>query len=286
MTTTRKLPRLSKIALTTVTVVTLSGCAGMADMLPSVGSNTKVVDSAKTAAKYKPDLPANVRGLLASARVAAFKFDQGAANSAEYKWVDSSGRESTFSWSVGKQNATGAALADLLESTLAASGFFLVNVRGETFAATKEEKSHADDGWVGENEIQKGRMQSPDLMIKATVIEWSPNVKGGGAGVGALIGGALGGAKWENQVSRVSLQLQVVDAERQLIVVPSIPVQVEAKSTKFKAGALAGLPGAVVGGALSSYSNTPMEEAIALAIKTCVEQITTQLPESYFRHQL
>lgn len=286
MITVRKRSGLATGWILVLTIMFTGGCASMGEMMPAFGGSTKVVDSAETAAKYKPNLPANVRGLFASARVAAFKFNQGSSANAEYKWVDSEGRESTFSWSVGTQNATGEALADLLESTLASSGYFLVNVRGETFEATKEEKDLSDDGWVGENEVQKGKMQSPDLMIKATVVEWAPNVKGGGAGVGTLVGSLLGGAAWENQVSRVGLQLQVVDAERQVIVVPSIPVQVEAKSTKFKAGALAGLTGAVVGGALSTYSNTSMEEAIALAIKICVEQITTQIPQGYYRHTL
>ncbi len=152
----------------------LCGCSttGLTDMLPSFTPGTKVVDDSEMAAKYRPDLPDNTSGLLASVRVADFIFDQGSSASGEYTWKDSSGRTQSYEWNFGAKTQTGEAMATLLESAMSATGHYLVNVRGETLDAAKEENDLANEGWVGDNEIEKGQMQSPDLMIKATLLEY------------------------------------------------------------------------------------------------------------------
>jgi len=259
------------------------GCAGS---MPNFGGGkTSVKSEEYSKKKYMPNLPPNPTGLRAAVLVSAFTTGGEARETGNFEIVDSDGHKRTIRWGHEEQNAVGKAMSDQLQSAMSMTGYFLVNVRGATFASQKEENALAEEGWVTKNKVKKGGLESPDLFVKATITEWTPNAGGGGGLAGGITSRVLGGVGWKNSKSRVGLQLQIVNRKQQIVAtIP--PVIVEGKSTEWSLGALGATTGMVAGGILNQYSNTSMEQAIAVAIKTSVERIVKYIPRKYFSHEL
>lgn len=272
----------SLTVLLLISAVALPGCQASNPFSPGLTPSS----AEATGAKYSPELPPNTDGPRASVIVSDFETAGDASRSGVYEFVDARGQAHSISWGLETQTSTGRALAKQLESALASTDHFIVNVRDETFGSQRAELDLADEGWTSENQVALGGLSSPDLFVTGTITEWSPNVEGGGGGIGSFLRKVplIGGLGWDSSVSRVGLQLQVVDRRQQIIA--TIPVEVEAKSTRWKTGGIGWISGSLVGGALSQYTNTTMEEALATAIKTSVERIYEDIPRSYFVHRV
>lgn len=261
---TRMLPFALLALLTTAT----GGCATM-------GGSSASVDTS-----VQSQLPP-YNGPRARIRLAEFSLDAGGQSSMTINGPDGS-QKITFSTEQRSQLTSG--LKSLLKGSLLRTNRFYVLGREESFSTMKQEYSEGQEGWVQEeDQIEKGRVIGPDLVIKMKVTKWAPDAGGRSLGAGALLGGLLGGVKLNSKRSEVGLVVDVYDI-RTSVLLASVNAEGVAQKKGIGLGGLGFGGGAALGGIFSQYENTPMEDAIAKAIQVATDNIALQVPQKYFRH--
>lgn len=117
--------------------------------------------------------------------------------------------------------------------------------------------------------------QGADLAIIGTITSFEPSASGtSGGGFLTNIFGGLG-----QQKATAAMDVRVIEvASRKIVAVTK--VQGEATSTSGLGGAFLG----PVGGAMSSYANTPMEEAVAVMLNQAAIDISNNIPKEYFKY--
>lgn len=179
----------------------------------------------------------------------------------------------------------GSGLSDMLATALFRTGRFVVLERGEGFEAVKKELELGQSGYVNERKaVQKGQVESADVLVVGAITAFEPNYTGGGVGVGGLFGKVLGGAIGNIKNAYIAADIRLVDVRTGRVINATT---VEGKATSW--GALTGLGARVshnvyLGGALSAYKNTPMEKAVRVMLSNAVNAIAQMMPQSYYRY--
>jgi curli biogenesis system outer membrane secretion channel CsgG len=132
---------------------------------------------------------------------------------------------------------------------------------------------------VLEGELQvtgsEDAFQGADLAIIGTITSFEPDASGTSGG--GFLTGIFGGLG--QQKATASMDVRVIEvASRKIVAVTK--VKGEATSTSGLGGALLG----PVGGAMSSYANTPMEEAVAVMLNQAAVDLSTNIPEDYYKY--
>jgi len=203
-----------------------------------------------------------------------------------YESEDEDGSMRRSKWSVeGNKMCTG--LQASLRASLASTNRFIVSDR-KGLEKLKRERKLADDGFVKESTApKKGEVNSADLLVRGTVLEWEEDAggSGGGGGIGGLIGGTLGvgGLGYSTSKGKVVISMEIIDLET-LDLLFSDTVRGEANSSGLTFGGFGWGGGAVLAGGFSQYENKPMGDAIRKAIAESIRLIATRVPDSYYRH--
>lgn len=246
-----------------------TGCA-------TTGSATGSVDTA-----IASKLP-SYAGPQARIRLADFKFDSG--SSSQTLRVEGPDGSQTISFSTETQAQMAGGLKELLKLALLNTNRFQVLGREESFSTMKSEHSEGEDGWIEEGqEIKKGKVVGPDLVINASITKWAPDAGGRNVGLGGIAPGILGGLSVGGKKSEVGLILEVYDIRTQVLLA-SIPAKGVATKRTFGLGGLGWGSGGALGGVFSQYANTPMEDAIAQAVVAAADELALRVPQKYFSH--
>jgi curli biogenesis system outer membrane secretion channel CsgG len=179
----------------------------------------------------------------------------------------------------------GGGLSDMLATALFGTGRFVVLERGEGFEEVKKELELGQSGYVSEKKaVQKGQVESADVLVVGAITAFEPNYTGGGAGVGGLFGGVLGGVAGRLRNAYIAADVRLVDVRTGRVINATT---VEGKATSW--GALTGLGARVshnvyLGGALGAYKNTPMEKAVRVMLNNAINAIAQMTPQRYYRY--
>ena len=171
----------------------------------------------------------------------------------------------------------GAALRGMLLSGVANSGRFSIL---ELPPAQEAPASVVKSDGVQE---QKDK---PELIITVSVNEFEPQASGGREGLGgggSVSGGVLGGLLGASvNKAHIALEIRIVNAANSEVVA-STRVQGQASDVSIKS--YSGAPeGWVLGGGLSRYVNTPMEQAIRSCMVEAVRYIVQAVPANYYKY--
>ncbi len=235
----------------------LTGCptAGTTSQVRDSGSGASVAEA--QAAEY--DGP--------QARIAVARFENKAGNTG--RWWNQS---------------IGDGMADMLTTALFQSGRFIVL-----------ERSAIDDVLAEQDLIASGRvregatteineLEDAELLVVAAVTEFSEDSGGtrgsvGGGRLGRVIGGIAGGSS----SAHMAIDLRIIDTSSGRILAAT---SVEGEARDFDiGGALAGYTSRhSLGGALSSWENTPREKALRQVIGEAVQEVVRRTPQQYYRH--
>jgi curli biogenesis system outer membrane secretion channel CsgG len=182
--------------------------------------------------------------------------------------------------------AIGDGMADMLATTLFNTNRFIVLERSTLKDIVLEQDLGASGRIKKETAAPVGEIEGAELLIVGAVTEFEPGSQGvrGGTGGGgwlgigsAIIGGVAGGYK----ASHLALDMRLVDAKTSRVVAAT---SVEGKARDFDlGGAIGGIGGVGMGGALSVWSKTPMEKALRIALNEAVKFISAQTPSEYYR---
>lgn len=216
---------------------------------------------------------------------------------ADFQWkVGQSGRSLRISGMPGtgaggitiseQEHGVMTGLEDMLITGLVQSQRYRVLERSQLDAVQSEQRLGASGQVSASTVAQRGNITGADILVVAAVTGWEPNTSGGGAkGGGGMFGKAgalLGGLSGATNKSSMAMDIRLIDATTGEVLAAT-NISAEAKDVNFGAalGAIGG--GAFGGGALSSYSNTPMEKVIRECIYEAVKYVVENTPQEYFK---
>jgi curli biogenesis system outer membrane secretion channel CsgG len=174
-------------------------------------------------------------------------------------------------------------LRDMLTTTLVQSKRFRVVERQE-LGAIQEEIALGEKGYAEQaTAVKKGKIKGADMLVVAAVTGWDPGTSGTGGGIGlgtrGFLGGVLGGVK----KSTMAMDIRIFDTATSEVLAET---RVEGEATDINLGFLAGgiIGNVGLGGALSTYANTPMEKTIRTCIYEAAKYIIENTPREYFKY--
>ena len=182
----------------------------------------------------------------------------------------------------------GSGLRGMLITALTNSNRFSVVERQALPVATQGQEPAvpgvADPGNVGQ---QKGKANTADLIVTATVTEFEPQASGGRAGVGGgggvgsgILGGLLGTAL---NKAHMALDIRIVNTSTSEVLAAT---KLEGQASDIAGSVMTGFFGNWgLGAGLSDYANTPMEKAIRVCIIEAVRYMAQTIPLSYYKYQ-
>jgi curli biogenesis system outer membrane secretion channel CsgG len=200
------------------------------------------------------------------ARIAVARFENKTADS--YRW---------YSPSIGD------GMADMLTTALVNSGRYIVLERQALDDVLGEQDLGASGRVREDTAAAIGEIEGAELLVVAAVTEFEGNAGGTRAGGGGIGGGIFGALAGGSRSAHMAIDLRVVDATSSRILAAT-SVEGEAKDFNI-GGALAGYTGSVgLGGALSTWENTPREKALRQVIGGAVDYVISVTPQEMMRY--
>lgn len=177
----------------------------------------------------------------------------------------------------------GDGMADMLTTALVNSGRYIVLER-QNLDTVLDEQDLGASGRIREDTAAAiGEIEGAELLVVAAVTEFDGNTGGtraGGGGIGGRVFGAIAGG---SRKAHMAIDLRVVDSRTSRILAAT---SVEGEAEDFDiGGALGGWSGSVgLGGALSTWENTPREKALRAVIEGAVDYVISVTPASMMRY--
>ncbi len=201
------------------------------------------------------------------ARIAVARFDNKTADS--YNWYSP---------------AIGDGMADMLTTALVNSGRYIVLERENLDSVLGEQDLGASGRVRQDTAAAVGEIEGAELLVVAAVTEFDANTGGTQGSVGGgRWGRALGAIAGGTRSAHMAIDLRVVDATTSRILAAT---SVEGEARDFNmGGALGGWTGSVgLGGALSTWKNTPREKALRQVIDGAVDYVISVTPNEMMRY--
>lgn len=177
----------------------------------------------------------------------------------------------------------GDGMADMLTTALVNSGRYIVLERANLDTVLNEQDLGASGRVRQDTAAAVGEIEGAELLVVAAVTEFDANSGGVRAGGGGVVGGVLGAIAGGSRSAHMAIDLRVVDATTSRILAAT-SVEGEAKDFNI-GGALAGYTGSVgLGGALSTWENTPREKALRQVIGEAVNYVISVTPPAMLRY--
>lgn len=179
----------------------------------------------------------------------------------------------------------GDGMADMLTTSLVNSGRYIVLERQNVDTVLGEQDLGASGRVRADTAAAIGEMEGAELLVVAAVTEFDNNAGGTRAGGGGFGGGILGAIAGGSRSAHMAIDLRVVDARTSRILAAT---SVEGEARDFNVGgALAGYTGSVgLGGALSTWKNTPREKALRQVIDAAVDYVISVTPAEMMRYDI
>jgi len=247
---------MSRVAAVAVAGAVLAGCP------TGPGTTTNVRDSSgRSMAEAQAEAYNGPK-----ARIAVARFENKSADSRDW-----------YSPQIGD------GMADMLTTALVNSGRYIVLERQNVDTVLSEQDLGASGRVREETAAAIGEIEGAELLVVAAVTEFEGNAGGTRAGGGGFGGGILGAIAGGSRSAHMAIDLRVVDARTSRILAAT---SVEGEARDFNlGGALAGYTGTVgLGGALSTWKNTPREKALRQVIGAAVDYVISVTPPEMMRY--
>jgi curli biogenesis system outer membrane secretion channel CsgG len=178
----------------------------------------------------------------------------------------------------------GRGMSDMLTSALFQTNRFIVLEREKVQAVLAEQNFGASGRVKKETAAAVGEIEGAELMITAAVTGFDPGVASEEGTLGQFESklGALGSMipeSYSYKKAHIAIDLRVIDTRTARVVAAT---SVEGSASGFSTARSSG--SGVLGGALTSFSKTPMETAIREMIRKAAEFIAAQTPQSYYHN--
>ncbi len=173
-------------------------------------------------------------------------------------------------------NGIEAIIVDVLNQT---GRFRLVEREGKALQGVISEQDMGASGRVAQPSAAKvGKILGAEYLVQAVVTSYEPGTSGRDIGLGGLSRKVplLGGVKIKNRQGQVGMNFRLIDAETSEIVFTKQIESVIKESGLSFGGAAWGGAGAL-GGFISSYSKTPIGQAVIAGINEGVYELVKQI---------
>jgi OmpA-OmpF porin, OOP family len=178
-----------------------------------------------------------------------------------------------------------ASIGEMLSTALSQNPKFIVLANRDEVAELQDEIELGKSGAVESGRgADAGLMEGADIMVTGSVTAFEPEAGGGGGLMGAArarVAGQIGvGAK----TAEIAIDLKLIDIRTRRVIKA---VSLEAKSTSWHTGggASSWVGNTAMSGALGVFSNKPMEKAVRAVLTKCVDTVSSEVPDEYYRYQ-
>ena len=163
--------------------------------------------------------------------------------------------------------------------SLAQTGRFRLVERTELGSVLGEQDLAASGRIAKPSGAQTGNILGAEFLVQLVITDYETKTSGTDKGVGGLVFSKiplLGGVKGGSSTGRVGLNIRLIDAETSEI---TFTKQIEAviKESNLAFGGVAWGSGGALGGFMSSYSKTPVGQAVIAGINQAVFELIRQL---------
>lgn len=171
----------------------------------------------------------------------------------------------------------------IISDTMLRSKRFRVVERSVLDQAIREQDLGAQGRMAKPSAAKVGKILGAEYLVQGVVTHYEAGVEESGGGLGGLIGGSagalLGGLAVKSSKAIIGMNFRLIDAETSEIVF-SKQVQVDLSESGLTFGGL-GIGGSgALGGFLSSYSKTPIGQAVIAAINKGVYSLIQETNNS------
>lgn len=207
---------------------------------------------------------------MAEAQLEAY--DGPKARIAVSRFTDKTGK----GWWTGR---LGDGMADMLATALFNTNRFILLERQSLKDVLAEQDLGASGRIKQETAAAIGEVEGAELLVTGAVTEFEPGSGGIGGSLGGTVGRVVGGVLAGIRKSHIAIDLRVIDTRTSRIVAAT---SVEGEARNFNLGGV--LVGSNVGGGLGSYSKTPMEKAVRVALGEAVKFVVSKTPQKYYHY--
>lgn len=173
-------------------------------------------------------------------------------------------------------------MADQLTTALVGTNRFIVLERQALDAVLSEQDLAASGRVSAASGAAYGEIEGAEIVVVAAVTEFDDDSSGASVGTGGFIGDVFSSVSAGFSGSHMAIDLRLIDTRTSRILAAT---SVEGGSKDFDfTSAATNFGGALVGGNLSGWSNTPKEKALREVIIKAVEFLQTKVPATYYRY--
>jgi len=169
-------------------------------------------------------------------------------------------------------------IESIVIDSLAQTNRFRLVERTELGSVLGEQDLAASGRVAAPSAAQTGNILGAEFLVQVVITDYESNTSGKDGGVGGLLRKVplVGGVKAGSSTGRVGLNIRLIDAETSEIVFTK---QIESvlKETNFGVSAFGYNSDAVMGGFFSSYSKTPIGQAVIAGINQAVFELIKQV---------
>lgn len=176
----------------------------------------------------------------------------------------------------------GEGMADQLTTALVGTNRFIVLERQALDAVLSEQDLAASGRVSAASGAAYGEIEGAEIVVVAAVTEFDDDSSGASVGTGGFIGDVFSSVSAGFSGSHMAIDLRLIDTRTSRILAAT---SVEGGSKDFDfTSAATNFGGALVGGNLNGWSNTPKEKALREVIIKAVEFLQTKVPATYYRY--
>jgi curli biogenesis system outer membrane secretion channel CsgG len=176
----------------------------------------------------------------------------------------------------------GEGMADQLTTALVGTNRFIVLERQALDAVLSEQDLAASGRVSAASGAAYGQIEGAEMVVVASVTEFDDNSSGASAGGSGFMGDVFSSVSAGFSSSHMAIDLRLIDTRTSRILAAT---SIEGGSKDFDfTSAATNFGGALVGGNISGWSNTPKEKALREVIIKAVSYLETKVPKTYYRY--
>jgi len=176
----------------------------------------------------------------------------------------------------------GNGMADQLTTALVNTNKFIVLERANLSSVLAEQDLAAAGRVSGHTAAAYGEIEGAEIAVIASVTEFDDGTSGASIGGSNMFGKLFNSVSAGFSGTHMAIDLRLVDTRTSRILFAQ---SVEGGSTDYDfTSSITNLGGSLLGGNLSSWSNTPKEKALREIIDKTVKSMLTKIPAKYYRY--
>ena len=176
----------------------------------------------------------------------------------------------------------GEGMAEQLTTALVGTNRFIVLERQALDAVLSEQDLAVSGRVSADSGAAYGEIEGAEMVVVASVTEFDDDSSGASAGGSGFMGDVFSSVSAGFSSSHMAIDLRLIDTRTSRILAAT---SIEGGSKDFDfTSAATNFGGALVGGNISGWSNTPKEKALREVIVKAVAYLESKVPTNYYRY--